>query len=62
MANFNFLAPRATPTEIKEKPPVRTRATGKDRYEGLRGHAYIAARQAETHAVLVQTSALPAQS
>jgi hypothetical protein len=61
MARFNFLAPRATPTEIKARP-IRTRATGKDRYEGLRGHAYIAARQAEAHAAGVQTSALPARS
>jgi hypothetical protein len=58
MANFNFLAPRATPTEIKAKPAIRTRATAKDRYDGLRGHAYIAARQEEARAALVQTSAL----
>jgi hypothetical protein len=61
MSSFNFLAPRATPTEIKAKP-IRTRAIGKDRYEGLCGHAYIAARQEEARTALVQTSALPARS
>ena len=57
MRRFNFLTLRATPTEIKAPSPVRTRATAIDRYAGLRGHAYIAARQAEARAVFVQTSA-----
>lgn len=54
---FNFLKTRTTPTEIppKDVPVVRTRATGEDRYAGLRGHAYITARRLDTP---VQTSAL----
>lgn len=54
---FNFLKTGTTPTEIplKDMPVVRTRATGKDRYAGLRGHAYINVRRLDTP---VQTSAL----
>jgi hypothetical protein len=42
MAKFNFLSHAEQPTEIKAK--VRVRAVRFDRYAGLRGKAYIAAR------------------
>lgn len=55
MAKFNFLAHHTQPTEIK--PKVRTRATGKDRFEGLRGRDYIAARGLNQPVQRVRTSA-----
>ncbi|WP_428718553.1 hypothetical protein [Undibacterium curvum] len=54
MDNFNFLAHRDQPTDIK--PKVRVRATARDTYAGLRGQAYIAARNLGK-AQKVQTSA-----
>jgi hypothetical protein len=53
MPKFNFLACKA-PTEITPSNAIRTRATGKDRYEGLRAHHYIAARKAEAGAIFTQ--------
>lgn len=57
MTKFNFPTSRTKPTEIpaKDQPVVRTRAFAIDRYAGLRGGAYINARQLDTP---VQTSAL----
>lgn len=53
MAKFNFLTHRAKPTEVPETNfLVRTRATAKDPYEGLRGRDYINARKTDK----VQTS------
>jgi hypothetical protein len=56
MSKFNFLDCKA-PTEIKPADAIRTRATAKDRYQGLRAHDYIAARQAEAGATFAQKSA-----
>lgn len=36
---------------------IRTRAVGRDPHYGLKGHAYIAARNLNTHVQRVQTSA-----
>jgi hypothetical protein len=55
MSKFNFLDCKA-PTEIKPADAIRTRATAKDRYQGLRAHDYIAARRAEAGATFSQKS------
>jgi hypothetical protein len=56
MPKFNFLSCKA-PTAITPSDAIRTRATAKDRYQGLRAHDYIAVRQAEADATFAQTSA-----
>ncbi len=48
---FNFLAP-TDPAMV-----IRTRATARDKFAGLTGHAYVAARQLNTPVQKVQTSA-----
>lgn len=53
---FNFLAPTSPSIEIATS--VRIRAQAKDAYAGLRGHAYIDARQLNAPVKRVQTSAL----
>lgn len=60
MGNFNFLNNRKAPTEIasKDGQDVRTRATGSDRFAGLRGRQYIDARKLNAPVQRVQTSAL----
>jgi len=44
-SKFNFLDHKNKPTELPEKNfLVRTRATGRDQFEGLKGRDYINAR------------------
>lgn len=56
LKKFNFLAPTSPSIEIATS--VRTRAQARDPYAGLRGHAYIDARQLNTHVKRMQASAL----
>lgn len=44
---------------LTESPDIRIRAVARDSFEGLRGHAYIIARQLNTRIERVQTSANP---
>lgn len=53
---FNFLAPTSPSIEIATS--VHASAQAKDPHAGLRGHAYIDARQLNTHVKRVQASAL----
>ena len=55
MTNFNSLADDTAPAEVT--PAIRIRATARDPLDGLRGHAYIAARGLNQAIQRVQTSA-----
>lgn len=59
-SKFNFLASREKPTELTDFNflVVRTRATANDKFAGLKGRDYIAARQLGK----LQTSAQHKQS
>lgn len=52
---------RLTTLSLSETPVVRTRAIAADPYEGLKGHAYIKARNLSQPVPRVQTSALNTQ-
>jgi hypothetical protein len=57
-AKFNFLSHRGQPTELPDNNFLsRTRATGRDQFEGLKGRDYINARNLGK----VQTSAKNAE-